>query len=453
MASVVNKIKNSEFRFLFNFNDEFAVGRSSLFIHSIIITITNAIITGGMYTAFLTLNGIDIVNVSIITFIPYIAWAFSIFTPMIYSRVKRRRGLLIFNTTFYYSCIILATTIMPRFVAGTSARTMWFAGLLLVGNISNALLGSGATAWHIHYISEERSRTGYFAYANIVNTAVSTTVAISAALAADALAGSPQQAMIINAMRYAAYLLALISTLYLWLRPKIEYPYPIPDKKLRLLDVVRDPVASRPFRYTALIFFIYNFTANVNAGSWNYYVLNTLEYKLVFMYSINIAYALAYIILLSRWRRAVSKHSYLKVYLFAMAASVLLEIPMALTRSGTVWVYITTSVLQGLNLVGVSYINSNLFYTNLPRGKTDTCIVFWNLGANIFALAGSLAGTLFISFTERTGPYNINFNFLSISLSDYQLYGSQLLVIIKALLYIILCAFVVFSMRRLRIQK
>ncbi len=453
MAKKVNKSKDSEFRFLFNFHDELAVGRSALYIYNILITITNAIITGVMYTAFLTVNGINIVNVSIITFIPFVAWVFSLFTPMIYARIKRRRGILLFNTTFYYTCVVLATTVMPYFVKNPTDRTIWFAVLLLAGNISNALLGSGSTAWHIHYISEERSRTGYFAYTNIANTAVSTIISISAALAADALSGSPKQAVIINIMRFGAYVLALVSTLYLWLRPKNEYPYPVPKNKVKFLDVLRDPISAKAFRYTSLIFFIYNFAANVNAGSWSYYVMNTLHYKLIIMYSINIAYSLAYIFMLGRWRRSVSKHNYFKVYLFATAVAMLLEIPMAITRSGTIWIYIVTSILQGINLVGISYINSNLFYINLPEEKTDTCIVFWNLGANIFALIGSLAGTWFISFTERTGPYVINFDFLFIHVHDYTIYGSQLLVYIKSFLYLLLCLFIIYSMRKMKASK
>lgn len=453
MVNLADKFRNSEFRYLFNFNNELAVGRSALYIYNIIITVTNAIISGVMYTAFLTVNGIDIVRVSIITFIPFIAWAFSVFSPMIYSRIKKRRGVLIFNTTFYYTCIILATTVMPGFVSDPAARTVWFAVFLLAGNISNALFSSGAVAWHIHFISDERSRTGYFAKTNVAVTVVSTVVSISAALSADALAGSPKQAFIINGMRYTAYALALFSTLYLWLRPKAEYPYPEVKKKLKLFDVLREPASDKAFLYTALIFFVYNFIANVNAGSWHYYIMNTLGYKYTAMYTGSIAYSLAYIFLIAKWHGAVKKYDYLKVYLVTVFASALLEIPMGLTRPGTVYIYITTLALQGINLVGTSFINSNLFYINLPAGKTDTCNVFWNLGTNIFALLGGISGTWFISFTERTGPYNINLDFLFLHINNYTLYGSQLLVFIKFLLFMLFGIFIIKSTRRIKATK
>jgi len=449
MIKHIKNSNNSEFRYLFNFKDELATGRKTMYIYNILITVTNSLITGVMYTAFLTLNGINIVNVSIITFIPYVAWIFSMFTPIIYSRIKRRRALLVFNTTFYYTCIIFATTIMPKFVSDPTQITIWFAVLLLVGNISNALFGSGSTAWHIHYISEERSRTGFIAYSNIAITVISTVVSISSAIIADSLQGSPKQAIIISVMRYIAYVVALMATLFLWLRPKVEYPYPKSKKKLKFLDVIKDPISSKAFLYTALIFFLYNFVTNVNAGSWNYYVMNTLGYKMIIMYTNGMAYMLSYVFLLSRWRKSVVKHNYFKVYLLAISVSMLLEIPMGLTRSGTVWIYIITSILQGINIVGVSYINSNLFYINLPLESTDTCIVFWNLGTNIFALIGSLAGTFFISFTEKTGPYNINFNFWFIQIENYTMYGSQLLVYIKSFLYLLLGIFIIFAMRNI----
>jgi hypothetical protein len=240
---------------------------------------------------------------------------------------------------------------------------------------------------------------------------------------------------------------ALIATLFLWLRPRVEYPYPEKKNKLKFFDVLRDPISNKAFLFTVLMFFIYNFVANVNSGSWHFYVMNTLGYRMITMYTHGMAYLFGYVFLLRRWRKTVIKHNYFKVYLFALIVAMLLEIPMIITRPGTVWIYIVTSVMQGINIVGISYINSNLFYINLPEGKTDTCIVFWNLGTNIFALLGSIFGTWFISFTESTGPYILNFDFLFLHFENYSVYGSQLLVLIKALLYLLMCIFVIFATR------
>lgn len=447
MAKLVDKFRKSEFHYLFNSKDELAAGRQAMYIYNIVITITNALITGVMYTAFLTECGVNMVEVTIIAFVPYIAWFFSLFTPMIYARVKRRRALLIFNTTFYYTCVVLATTLMPRFVADPAQRTVWLAVLLLTGNISNALFGSGSTAWHIHYIPDERSRTGYVGHTNIAVTLTSTVVSLTAVLLADSLRGSPMSGPVIDAMRYGAFVLAILSTLFLWLRPRSEYYYHSFGREVKFLDLFKVPLSNKAFLNTSIIFFLYSFTANVNADSWSFYVLNTLEYSMISMYSIHFVYSLAYLFMLKYWRGAVSRQGYYKIYLLSIVVSVILEIPMALTRPDTVWIYVATSTLQGINLVGTSYINSNLFYINLPEGQTDSCIVFWNLGSNICILLGRFAGSRFIRLTELTGPYTLNLDFLFLRFRDYPLYGSQLLVCIKAALYLLLCGYIIYALR------
>jgi len=64
------------------------------------------------------------------------------FHPLILSKIKKRRAILIFNTVFYYGMVVIATTIMPLFVSDPTKRTIWFAVFLLLGNITNALFGS-----------------------------------------------------------------------------------------------------------------------------------------------------------------------------------------------------------------------------------------------------------------------------------------------------------------------
>lgn len=432
MIAIRDRIKYSDFLRVFNFRDDLSKGRSFLLLNTFIASIANVFITGVFYTGFLTINGIDIVRVGIIAFIPYIAWGFSLFSPVILSKIKKRRAILIFNMAFYYTAVIVATTVMPIFVTDSLQRTIWFGVLLFLGNTSNALFGSGAAAWHIHFLPKGDDRNIYFSYAHLISALISTVAAISASLVADALAGSPRQAEIIITSRYIAAGLLVIGGLLLYLVPR-EYPYLNLGSKVSVLDIIRIPIRSRKFLLTALIVMLWSCFANVNASTWIYYVLNTVQVSYTFIYIGSIVNAICSALLLRYWRRAISLYSWSTMLLFTVLITALMEFPIAFATSQTKWVYVSVSIVQGFNSVGTSLVFANLFYVNLPKGNTDIFITFWNFSANISVLVGSAFGTWFLAMTEPHAPWI----FLGLPF-----YGSQFLVIIKGLLLVGLCVYI-----------
>lgn len=432
MISIKERVKYSDFYRVFNFEDEQAKGRCFLLMNTFIASIANVFITGVFYTGFLTLNGIDIVRVGIITFIPYIAWGFSLFSPLILSKIKKRRAILIFNTVFYYGMVVIATTIMPLFVSDPTKRTIWFAVFLLLGNITNALFGSGAAAWHIHFLPKGDDRNIYFSYSNLISAFVGTLVAIAASLIADKLSGSPRQAEIIITSRYIAAALLIISGILLYAIPK-EYPYQGLDEKVSVLDMIRVPFRHRKFILTALIVMLWSCFANVNASTWTYYVLNTVQVGYTYIYIGSIVNAICSVFLLRYWRKAINYYSWSKVLLFTVLVTALMEFPIAFSTSQTKWIYVIVSIIQGFNSVGTNLVFANSFYIHLPEGNTDIFITFWNFSANISVLLGSAFGTWFLSLVEPHAPWYI---------FGLPFYGSQFLVIIKGLLLLGLCAFI-----------
>lgn len=403
-----------------------------MLLHTLIVSIANVFITGVFYTGFLTINGIDIVRVGIIAFIPYISWGFSLLSPVILSKIKKRRAILLANVIFYYLTVVVATTLMPLFVSDYGQRTVWFGILLFLGNSSNALFGSGTAAWHINFLPKGDDRNIFFSYTNLISALVGTGVAITASLFADALAGSPLQSVIITNMRYVAAGLIILSAALLFLIPR-EFPYANIGSKVSVLDIIRIPVRSRKFLLTALIVMLWSCFANVNASTWVYYVLNTVQVGYTYIYIGSIVNAICSAFLLRYWRRAISLHSWSTMLLLTVFMTALLEFPIAFATNRTQWVYIVVSIIQGFVTVGTSLVFANLFYVNLPKGNTDLYITFWNFSANISVLIGSAFGTWFLALTEPHAPWTI---------FGLPFYGSQFLVIIKGLLLLGLCAYI-----------
>ena len=147
-------IKNSMFCQLYNLKDEYSTGRAMILISQMLFAVGNIFISGTFYTAFLMESGIDIVQVSILSIIPNVCWLFGLFAPKVFAKIKRRRGILLFNHLFYYTCMVLLPNLIPVFVEDTGMRTVCFAVLLVVANVVNSIFASGASAWHIRFLPE-----------------------------------------------------------------------------------------------------------------------------------------------------------------------------------------------------------------------------------------------------------------------------------------------------------
>jgi len=436
MISFITRLKNrfkySDFYRVFNFKDALSTGRSILLVYTMLISIVNVFITGVFYTGFLAVNGIDIVRVGIIAFIPYIAWGFSLLSPMVLGKFNRRRYLLLFNHIFYYVCIVLATTIMPMFVSDSGQKTIWFGIFLFAGNLVNALLGSGATAWHMRFLPLGDERNIYFSYSNLISVIISTATAIFSALFADSLTGSPQQGQIITILRLIAFVLAILSGFLLYLVPK-EFDYRKTSQNLSLKEIITIPFRSKKFMLTAVILMVWNAISNLNASTWPYYVLNTVGLGYTYMYIGSVVCALCSIFLLPMWRRAINRYSWFTMLLFTVFIAGFTELPIGFATSRTKWVYVVVSIIQGFNSVGLNLVFANLFYVNLPKKDTDVFTTLWNLAANLSVLVGSVLGTWFISLTEPHGPW---------ILFDLPFYGSQFLVWIKFVLLMALSLYI-----------
>ena len=86
MGRLLERYRGSRFHFLYNLQDEKARGRVVLLSTSVVSSLAGTLTSGLFYTTFLITNGIDLVNIGILTFLPYIASCFSVFSPVLPAR-------------------------------------------------------------------------------------------------------------------------------------------------------------------------------------------------------------------------------------------------------------------------------------------------------------------------------------------------------------------------------
>ena len=94
MRSLKQIYRSSDWYTVYNLSTEHSRARFSLLCTTIVQAMVGGFSGGIFYTGLLVGYGINIVNISIISVVPYIASLFSLFTPYIFSRIPRRRTIL-----------------------------------------------------------------------------------------------------------------------------------------------------------------------------------------------------------------------------------------------------------------------------------------------------------------------------------------------------------------------
>ena len=382
------------YRQLFNFKDEKAKGRSCMLLSAILSSVITWLTSGLFYTSFLMVNGIDIVKIGIISFVPFIANCFSIFSPSILERFKRRKTILALGRVTFYTLNILGITLMPRFVQDPNTKMALFVAIIFLANIVNALFSSGYSVWQVNFIPSE-VRAEYFAASTMFVAFIGCGSALVSSMVADALSGSSYQDSIIVIFRYIAFALALLDV-FILTRPK-EYAYMQTRDKPRFTDIFTKPTKNKKFALTMVIVFTWTLFINVPLSSLNYYLLNNVGVDYTFIYAINMAYPFFLLFFLPPWKKILRKLGWFKTFAYAA----LLHIPTSLlyscvTSQTYLWALPTLRLAQHLFGVGLNVAYANMAYINLPKTDQTNYISFHILVVNVASFLGMMAGTGFV---------------------------------------------------------
>ena len=421
--SLSERYKKSDFYRVFNFKSKASTVCTLQLINTPTGNIAHALTSGALYTAFLAENGIDIVRVGIITFIPYITWLLSFFSPMILSKFRMRQKVLLFNDTLYYVCVVLATTIVPRLVSDPGQKTMWFAVFLFLGNLVNALLGSGCSSWIARFVPEGKDLNTFTAYTNLLMLISLNGAGILASVAASALEGSPNLMTLLFWLRIVAFVLFMGGSLMLYLIPRDE---PLDEKEVsvKVLDIIREPVRCKPFFYTSMIVVLWGIISSLNSGTYSYYLLETAKVPLWYQYISSVAGAVGGILLSGVFRKLTDRTSPYWVVGFFIAVFLGMEFFYVMVGPNTIPLYVVLSVLWGFVNVGFSMGYNSLFYLKIPKGANkDLYATFWNMIAAVASLVGAAGGTALLSVFEKRGM---------VPVFGHEFYGSQVLCMVKA---------------------
>lgn len=374
---------------VFSFDDDAASARTYLLGATALQSIVGGLTTGVFYTGFLLGYGINIVNLSILTVIPYLTSLFSLLTPYILDRFPRRRMILSLARVAYYAINIIGITILPKLVADPDARVT---GLIVIVFAANAInfLFSGYNPWHMPYITPE-VRTAYFSATAMAANLIGTTVALLTSLVTERLPEA-QQMELFASLRVGAFGFAALDVYFLQ-KPR-EPQYLLSQSRPSLLSAFTLPLRNRKFILTMLLYFLYTLGANLTTSVITTWQLQEVDTGYVFPSTLNVVYPLFVILTATPWSRFMQRFGNFKslaLSCFLLAVSYFAYA--FVDRSNYLWLLAGVRLFQhGMGMIQ-HYSVSNLIYINLPKEDQTAFTSFHTVIANLGAFASMSLGT------------------------------------------------------------
>lgn len=382
---------------IYNTRDENAKGRLITLICCLCTSFYEVFITGIFYTGFLSMYGMSITNVGIISFIPFIASSFSVFSPWMLSHFKRRKPVLLGAKIFFYALYILATTLMPQFVSDPDQRLLWFGIILFVAYSVYAMFSPGITAWfYTFYPVENERRTRYILINQIFASIMASAVLLISGVITDAVSGSPHQNEIILTFRYLAFVLVLVDV---FIRALAREPQIPAGKRVRLTHVFTLPFKHKKLLLCFSMMFYWSFVANLNNGLWNYHLLNHMRFPYTLINLMSVMYTFILIFMSPFWRRILRRYSWIKTFGIANLLWVPTEVFFFLMTPDSAFLYVPLCTVQNLLTVGLNLSYANVLYMNLPDEDSTPYLSFQTIGSNVFSFLGLMTGTFISGIT------------------------------------------------------
>ena len=393
----------SQFRQVYNFKDPDAKGRLCVLIFTVVEGFLTYITTGIFYTEFLLKYGIDIDGAGILSFIPYIASMFVLFTPELLNRFPKRRWMLGICKFLFYFINLVGLTVLPILVEGNTERLIGMGILSFLASLFNVIATAGYAAWHIRFQPEE-VRAYHLSVSQFATAMVAGVLMLSAGWLCDHL-----PSWFIVALRYFAFGLGVIDVIFLMLPREVEYPV---IRSPKFSDIFAIPCKNKKFMMTMVVVFLWQFSLYCYSSQLNYYLLNNIGVTQTFYNIIIFLYGPFFILCMKFWRKRIERTSWFKVFAVALLIVAPLQIVYGFVQPGTfrldslaltiplyVPLMLAVRLPQHFGGVGHNVAFANFQYINMPLTNRDCYASFYQIVFNLGGLAGMGFGIVFTMLT------------------------------------------------------
>lgn len=421
MKKLVERYRRSSWYPVFNLQNDEGKARTALVLSNIPLAIVNGLTGGAFYSGLLAGHGFNMVDISIVSTIPFITSLFSFFTPYILKPFPKRRVILSVALILYYLINIVGITVLPELAHNETER---FWGLIAIVFVSNSIrfLFNGYTPWHAPYYTPEVRNTFQSANTFISNIS-SSAVMLLTSLIVDASEG-PMQLVIISVLRYISFGIAII---YVWLLqiPK-EPEYKQSSNTASILDVLRKPMQDKPFRTTIAVTCLYNIIVSFTGGAYTAWLLEEVQVSYLYITVTDGTYWLFLLFTIPFWNRFIKKIGNIRTLTFVMLVEAAVHLMFSfVNHANYLWLMTLIRIIQHWDGLGITLSINNLFYENLPPQDQTEHTTFHNLAQNVASFISMSLGTWMLAGIGDT----------SISLFGCNMSGLPLMFLVRSALY------------------
>ena len=378
---------------VFNFRNDAGKARSALLATIIPQAIVSGFTGGTFYTGLLIGHGINIVNISILTMIPYIASLFTIFTPYILERFPKRRVILSVARIAYYLINIIGITLLPQHVHEEGARVT---GLIIIIFASYAInfLFNGYSPWHMPYITADVRNT-YYTAQTLVSNITSSVVMLIASSVLDSI---PEDSRLgfITTLRYVSFFIALLDV-YLLQVPK-EPSYLASTDRPKLVDIFRRPLQDKRFRITVLVLGLYQLFAGLPSSALSAWLLDKVKVSYLYITVVDATFFL-FVLFTSRiWNKFLWKFGACKTMIAVLISETLAVGAYAfVNHSNYLWLMTLVRFTQHFFSMAWSFGTNHIYYETMPPRDQTAHTSFYTLSQHLMVFLGMSIGTWVIS--------------------------------------------------------
>ncbi|MBQ0124927.1 MAG: hypothetical protein KBS59_01215, partial [Clostridiales bacterium] len=397
--SISSKIKNSELARVYSPRTELGKGRLCMLLNSITSGLAGNLSGGLFYSGFLLEYGFDYSSISILALVPYFTILLTLVSPSLLERFKKRKYILAATKLVVNIINILGITVLPTFFAkddggniiNMAGMKAAFIAITLAANVINTLFSQGYTAWHANFLPDE-VRADYVLSSSCINSLITyATVFVLSIITDNTRATDPAHYLtLLTAMRYAAFVFAVIDIIVLMIPREFEYPKTV--EKPRISDVFSLPFKNKPFLMTVIILIAITFAQNIHAGYVDAYVLDTIEIPYSLTNGINALYFAFFIIFGNVCKKFIAKNTWFKALGLILLFEGLSYILYSFIFPHAYALYTSVRLWQHIGGVVRGTITGALIYVNLPESDRVNYLSFYSIMNSLSALAARLCG-------------------------------------------------------------
>ena len=423
----------------FNFRNDYGKARTALLASIVPQAMVSGFSSGIFYTGLLIGHGINIVNISILTMIPYIASLFTIFTPYILERFPKRRLILSAARIAYYLINIIGITLLPQLVHDEAGR---ITGLIIIVFVSHAInfLFSSYGPWHMIYITADVRNTYYTAQTLVSNLSSSLVLLIASSIM-DAI---PEDVRLpfITTLRYVAFGIALIEVWLLQL-PK-EPAYLASTDRPKFIDIFRRPLQDKYFRITLLILGVYQLFANLPASALSAWLLEDVHVSYLYITIIDSTFFL-FVLFTSRiWNRFLHTKGVCKILVAVLISETLAVGAYAfVNHNNYLWLMTLVRFTQHFFSMAWSFGVNHIYYETMPPKDRTAHVSFYTLSQNLMVFISMTLGTSIIAAMGDS----------TVGIFGQSLTSVPILQLIKAVLMLLLAGIILLLRKRLETPR